>query len=137
MPPTKRTTGIAAAAATRRSKRFRPPAPATDLEEARPSALNAPPEEAGAGTMRVNVQVLTSTIATVVSQAVKEALAAQLPRSVPPQTNQHQSSTATPDVEGLVNEEVATLRAVKVRQGQFYTLLPGILGIIPAKYSPV
>ena len=108
MPPTKRTTGTAAAV-TRRSKRFRPLAPATDLEEAGPSTLNAPPEEAGAGTMRVNVQALTSTIATAVSQAVKEALAAQLPGSVPPQTNQHHSSTATPDVEGLDNEEVATL----------------------------
>ena len=82
MPPTKRTTGTTAAA-TRRSKRFRPLVPATDLEEARPSALNAPPEEAGAGTMRVNVQALTSTIATAVSQAVKEALAAQLPGRVP------------------------------------------------------
>ena len=68
-----------------------------------------PPEEAGAGTMRVNIQVLTSTITTAVSQAVKEVLAAQLPGSVPLQTNQHQSSTATPDVEGLVNEVVATL----------------------------
>ena len=72
MPPTKRTTGTAAAV-TRQSKRFRPLSPATDLEEARLSALNAPPEEAGADTMRVNVQALTSTIATAVSQAVKEA----------------------------------------------------------------
>ena len=136
MPPTKRTTGTAAAV-TRRSKRFRPLAPATDLEEAGPSTLNAPPEEAGAGTMRVNVQALTSTIATAVSQAVKEALAAQLPGSVPPQTNQHHSSTATPDVEGLDNEEVATLTSREGTPGPLLHSSPWDSGDQPRKYSPV
>ena len=111
MPPKKRTVGPA-----RRSKRHRPLPPASDLPETDADAIAAieydqpPPAQLVSptqpsqeqGMVQINLQALTSMIAAAVSEAVKDAMAAQQQESVPGRDQDRQ-------VQHVVDAEIATV----------------------------
>lgn len=93
MPPKKRTAGPGS-----RSKCLRSLPPASDLQEAEPSAVVQDTQSTAVpGMVNLNLQALTSTIAAAVSAAVKDAMATQHQASVPAST-----TTALGQVDHLV-----------------------------------
>ncbi len=104
MPPKKRT-----AAPGRRSKRLRTQPPASDLPEREPAemvrelpAQMQTPQDSGM--IQLNIHALTSTIAAAVSEAVKDAMAAQNQASVLPR-----DTTAAQRVERVVEQEISAI----------------------------
>jgi len=98
MPPKKR----AAAASSTRAKRHRP----SDLQAARPSSLNAMPQDTGL--MQIKVQALTNTITVAVKQAVKDVLVSQR-SSRNSQGSSQTAPTAPQVVECAMDDEVIAL----------------------------